>query len=481
MVFVLINESKFEYDIHSLVKAFYEGEEVKVSSDINSCDKENASVFYEIRFSSENISFHGSEGKVLGECSLTENIEKTEEKNALKRLIYSSLSKSLNKKLAWGDLTGIRPTKIPRKMLDDGKQEEDILRYMKDTYYISDEKAALAVDIAKREREIIKPLHKKGYSIYIGIPFCPTTCLYCSFTSNPISMWKDRVDAYLTALEKEIEFTKNARIGQTVDTIYIGGGTPTTLEAPELDRLLSCLSKHFDLENLLEFTVEAGRADSITVEKLKVLKNYHVSRISVNPQTMNQKTLDFIGRRHSVLDVERAFYDARSLSFDNINMDIILGLPGEGEAEVTKTVESIRNLRPDSFTVHSLAVKRGSRLYERIIEKGYTTMINTETTMKIAADGAAAMDMKPYYLYRQKNMAGNFENTGYAREGAYGIYNILIMEELEPIVAMGPGSVSKVISRDGKLVRSDNVKDVSLYISDIDEMLRRKEELFSLE
>ncbi len=480
MVFVLINESKFEYDIHSLVKAFYEEEEVKVSLDRNLYEEET-SIFYEVEFLGNSIRFFDLKGQLLGECFLSEGREKSEEKNALKRLIYSSLSKVLNKTLAWGDLTGIRPTKIPRKMLDEGKSDADILRYMKDTYYISDEKAKLSIDIAKREIEIIKPLHKKGYSIYIGIPFCPTTCLYCSFTSNPISMWKDRVSAYLSALEKEIEFTKNARSGQTVDTIYIGGGTPTTLEAFELERLLSTLSKHFDLENLLEFTVEAGRADSISIDKLKVLKKYHVSRISVNPQTMNQATLDFIGRRHSVSDVERAFYDARSLAFDNINMDIILGLPGEGEKEVTETVERIKLLKPDSFTVHSLAVKRGSRLYERIVEKGYTTMINTEATMKIAADGAAAMDMKPYYLYRQKNMAGNFENTGYAREGAYGIYNILIMEELEPIVAMGPGSVSKVISKGGKLVRSDNVKDVSLYISEIDEMLRRKEELFSLE
>lgn len=478
MIFIKINEDKFAYDIHSLVKAFFPSEDVKVLTELHK--EENAD--YEVTFSPDRMSFFAKEGKLILSKEVPIGTDKPEEKNILKRLIYESLSTLLNKSLSWGDLTGIRPTKIPAKLLLQGKTDEEILKYMKDTYYISDEKGLLAIDIAKREHEILRPLHEKGYSIYIGIPFCPTTCLYCSFTSNPIAMWKDRLDAYLDALEKEIVFTKNARAGKTLDTIYIGGGTPTTLDAKRLERLMRILAKNFDLSKLLEFTVEAGRADSITIDKLKVLKQYGVTRISVNPQTMNQKTLDFIGRRHTVEDTIRAYHEARSEGFDNINMDIILGLPGEGETEVRHTIEEIKRLKPDSLTVHSLAVKRGSRLYERIVENGYTVeMINTPAIMKIAEEGAYAMDMKPYYLYRQKNMAGNFENTGYAREGAFGIYNILIMEELEPIVAMGPGSVSKVITKEGKLVRSDNVKDVSLYIDKIDEMLKRKEELFSLE
>jgi oxygen-independent coproporphyrinogen-3 oxidase len=227
--------------------------------------------------------------------------------------------------------------------------------------------------------------------------------------------------------------------------------------------------------------VESGRPDSITREKLIAMKKMGVDRISVNPQTMNDETLKLIGRRHNVEQLIEAFKMAREEGFDNINMDIILGLPGEDTAEVAHTIDEIVKLRPDSLTVHSLAVKRGSRLYEWILNQGYATMVNTDATMAIAAEGAKRLNMKPYYLYRQKNMAGNFENTGYAREGAYGIYNILIMEELEPIVAMGPGSVSKVITREGRLVRSDNVKDVAEYIARIDEMIDRKKELFSLE
>ena len=479
MILVLINIAKFEYDIHSLVKAFFPKEEVKVVTE-DSAPSCEADTVYRVHYETEEFSFYEGD-TLLGTEPVKAEASRIDEKNAVKRLVYKALSVRTGRTLVWGDLTGIRPTKIPRKMLDEGKSEAEILSYMKDTYLVGDEKSALALDIAKREREILRPLRDKGYSIYIGIPFCPTTCLYCSFTSNPISMWRDRVSEYLNALKKEIDFTAHARAGQIIDTVYIGGGTPTTLSAEELDELLSYMEEKLDLRNLLEFTVEAGRADSITVDKLAVLHRHRVTRISVNPQTMNQKTLDLIGRRHTVEDVVRAFNDARAVGFDNINMDIILGLPGEDVAEVTHTIDEIERLRPDSLTVHSLAIKRGSRLYEWILNQGYATMVNTDATMAIAAEGAERLNMKPYYLYRQKNMAGNFENTGYAREGAYGIYNILIMEELEPIVAMGPGSVSKVITREGRLVRSDNVKDVAEYITRIDEMLDRKKDLFSLE
>lgn len=480
MVIVYINEPKFEYDIMSLVKAFYPEQSVRVG--IEKIDTEEETIIYRVIYEPLKFSFYNNDNKLLGEMDVPCGADRAMEKNIIKKLIYIALCNILGTKLAWGDLTGIRPTKIPRKMLEEGKSETKVIDYMKDTYLISDEKAKLSIDIAKREIEILKPLHyQNGYSVYIGIPFCPTTCLYCSFTSNSISMWKGQVDAYLTALEKEIEYVGVARSGKPIDSIYIGGGTPTTLSASELERLLSYIDAHLDISNVLEYTVEAGRPDSITEDKLKVLLNHKVTRISVNPQTMNQETLDLIGRRHTVEDVERAFYMARDLGFDNINMDIILGLPNEGPSEVTRTIDRIVKLSPDSLTVHSLAIKRASRLSEWINEKGYATMINTPKTMEIAADGAKALNMKPYYLYRQKNMAGNYENTGYAREGAFGIYNILIMEELQPIVALGPGSVSKVITKNGEFVRNDNVKDVKLYIDNIDEMINRKRDLFSLE
>lgn len=472
MIEILINEPKFEYDIHSLVKAFYPGEDVVVSL-------EAKTPFFTVLFSETGISFSKTGGAFENRVELEDNIDKAEEKNRLKRLIYSSLSTYLGRKLPWGDLTGIRPTKIPMKLLEEGKSDDEILAYMKDTYYISDEKGRLSVEIARRERDIINAVDcRDGYSLYIGIPFCPTTCLYCSFTSNPISMWAGKVDDYLRCLDRELEYTKNSRFGRNPDTIYIGGGTPTTLTAIELEKLLGIIDIYFDVDKLAEFTVEAGRADSINIDKLKVLYKHHVTRISVNPQTMNPKTLDIIGRRHTVEDVKRAYHDARDAGFDNINMDIILGLPGEGPREVEHTISEIEKMAPDSLTVHSLAIKRGSRLNERIEAYGLSAMINTPETMKIAEEGARRMGLLPYYLYRQKNMAGNFENTGYARTGAYGIYNILIMEEVQTIIACGAGTVTKRVYGDGRIERCDNVKDVGLYIEKIDEMIERKKRLF---
>ncbi len=396
----------------------------------------------------------------------------------LKQLIYKVLSKHLDKELPWGTLTGIRPTKIPMGRLEDGWPEGDILDEMRRTYYISKEKGNLSIDIAKREKDILSSLHyKDGYSLYIGIPFCPTTCLYCSFTSYPIGLWKKRVGAYLDALEKEMAYVGEIYKDKILDTVYIGGGTPTTLEHDELDRLLSMIGKYFNLSHVQELTVEAGRADSITREKLKTLKKYPVTRISVNPQTMKEETLKIIGRQHSVEQVKEAFAMAREEGFANINMDIILGLPGEGEEDVAYTMDEIQKLHPDSLTVHSLAIKRASGLNRWIEENGISTLNNTDTTMEIAAKAAKDMGMQPYYLYRQKNMSGNFENVGYARPGKYGIYNILIMEEKQTIVACGAGSISKRVYPDGRIERCENVKDVASFIERIDEMIERKRKL----
>ncbi len=479
MITVNINEPKFEYDIHSLVKAFFPSEDVKVTTE--GSDVSGDATVFSVLFGKESFSFCDVKGDILASLNVPAGAERIEQKNVVKRLIYTGLSNLTGRTLEWGDLTGIRPVKIARKLLDEGKTPEEIFRYMQDTYLVGDEKTNLAIDIAKRERKILEPLHigKGGFSLYIGIPFCPSTCLYCSFASNPIALWQKKVPAFLEALSLEIKETGKIFKGRPLDSIYIGGGTPTALFASELETVLKAVEDSFDTSGVLEYTVEAGRPDSITRDKLRVLKDHGITRISVNPQTLSNETLKLIGRHHTAEDFKAAFLMAREEGFDNINTDIILGLPGEGEAEVHHTIDELIKLSPDSLTVHSLAVKRGSALHERITEFGYDTMINTDATMKIAREGAAALNMHPYYLYRQKNMAGNFENTGYARDGAYGIYNILIMEELESIAALGPGSVSKVLTQEGKLVRDDNVKDVDQYIARIDEMTERKRTLFS--
>ena len=511
MVILKSNRAQFEYEIHALVKAFYPAWDLKIltpESMIKDRKVLEIPPVMELEFQEDEVKFivytslHNYEQidndaqnpndmiAVANENRIytwrTAQVPAADYKNTFGRFLYTSLREETGISLPWGNLTGIRPTKIAMTMLDDGASEQDVAEYLSRDHFVSEEKIALSIEIAQREREILSTLHyEDGYSLYIGIPFCPTTCLYCSFTSYPISVWKDKIADYLTALEKEMDAVAQMYRDKILDTVYIGGGTPTSLSVEELDRLLAKLKGTFDFSTVQEFTVEAGRADSITEEKLKVLHRHGVTRISVNPQTMKQETLKLIGRQHTVDQVVDAFHMARKVGFDNINMDIILGLPEETKEDVAATIEAIRVLAPDSLTVHSLAVKRASKLNQWTRENGITAYNNTEETMRIAEKGARDMGMVPYYLYRQKNMSGNFENVGYSAEGKYGIYNILIMEEKQTIVALGAGSITKKVSRktaeDGSksvlIERCENVKEVAQYIERIDEMIGRKRRL----
>lgn len=491
---VILNSGGYTYDVHSLVKAFFPHEEVKVLVN-NEC--ENAD--------SNGISVFVSSGEVLKDAIVTGYVRCTyrDEKHAyvedakyseadralvksvLKRVLYKLLSEQLKTTLPWGTLTGIRPTKIPMSMINEGSSDDEIAEYMSSEYLCSPEKIKLSTDIARRELKLINSLSNNGFSLYIGIPFCPTTCLYCSFTSYPIVSWKKRVDEYIAALKKEIDFFAKYYEGRKPDSIYIGGGTPTTLEAAQLAEIINYVKARFDLSSLLELTVEAGRPDSITTDKLKALHSLGVTRISINPQTMNEKTLKIIGRRHTVDDIYVAYEKAREVGFDNINMDLILGLPGEGEEEVAYTFNKIHKLAPDSITVHSMAIKRAAGMNE-YLEKNHIESIITPNMMNVAAQCAKSLDMVPYYLYRQKNMTGNYENVGFAREGKFGVYNIIIMEEITDIAACGAGTVSKKVTlgtglgvQNQRIERCDNVKDVGLYIEKIDEMIERKRQLFN--
>ena len=320
--------------------------------------------------------------------------------------------------------------------------------------------------------------YEKGYSLYIGIPFCPTTCLYCSFTSFPIGKWEGKTKLYLDALFREMDYVAEKMKGRPLDTVYFGGGTPTSLNPGELDALLCKVEAAFLTDKVREFTVEAGRPDSITQEKLEVLRKHGITRISINPQTMNQNPLDLIGRHHTVEMVKDRFYMARELGFDNINMDLIMGLPEENMDDVQRTLEEVRALGPDSLTVHSLAIKRAARLNMFREEYGGLKIQNTPEMIELSAACAREMGMEPYYLYRQKNMAGNFENVGYSLPGKACIYNILIMEEMQTIAACGAGTTTKVVfPSENRRERCENVKEVEQYISRIDEMIQRKERI----
>lgn len=405
---------------------------------------------------------------------------KKEARNVFKRMMYDMLKKLTGRELPWGTLTGVRPTKIVYTLLEEGKNDREIKDYLKKEYYVSEKKGDLAIKVASNEKRLLEKIdYNNGYSLYAGIPFCPTTCLYCSFTSYPLAVWKDRVDTYVDAMLKELEFTSRLMKDKKLDTFYMGGGTPTTLEPEQLDRVLGFFEEHFDTTGLKEYTIEAGRPDSITRDKLLIMKKHGVDRISINPQTMNDDTLKLIGRHHTVEQIKEAFTLARECGFDNINMDLIIGLPGETREHIERTMREVALLAPDSLTVHSLAIKRAARLnifWEKY--KDYA-MVNTDDIINMTADCAAAMGMEPYYLYRQKNMAGNFENVGYSKPGREGIYNILIMEEKQTIMAVGAGASTKVVfPEENRIERVENVKDVTTYIENIDEMIDRKRRFF---
>ncbi len=472
MIGILLEDNGFEQDIRELLMAFYPGEKF-VHQETEGTEfyvkgTPGAGV-YRLELDGDAAEFPVPEG------------DRLETKNRIKRTLYRMLEKRTGRSLPWGTLTGIRPTKIPLTKLEEGWSREEIVDFMKETYFAGDDKIALSVEIAERERELLSRIsYENGYSLYVGIPFCPTTCLYCSFTSYPIGKWEKRMDEYLGALFRELEYTADRMKGKVLDTVYFGGGTPTALSAEHLDRVISRVEELFDLSGVQEFTVEAGRPDSITREKLEVLRRHGITRISINPQTMNQKTLDVIGRRHTVDMVKEKFALAREMGFDNINMDLIIGLPGERMEDVAHTLEEIRSLSPDSLTVHSLALKRAARLNLEWDQYADMGMVNTQEMIDLTARFAREMGMEPYYLYRQKNMAGNFENVGYSLPGKACIYNILIMEEMQTIAACGAGTTTKaVFPGENRRERTENVKDVDQYIQRIDEMIERKEKLLS--
>lgn len=477
---VKVNIPSYEYDIHSLVKAFYPKAEVTVQ--VKDTFETECKLQLDVYFKEASVhvtTYENGQSRYLGFCDLPDTLTRKEVKDRFKRLIYIALSEYSGRTLPWGTLTGIRPTKIPMGMLEEGASEEEIRQYMKETYYCSDEKIHLSIEIAKWERELLSGLdYKDGYSLYVGIPFCPSTCLYCSFTSYPLGKWEAKVDEYLDALCQELDYIAEEFQGKILNSVYIGGGTPTTLNASQMDRLLTKIEERFDFTHVKEFTVEAGRPDSVTREKLEAIKKHRVDRISVNPQTMKDETLKIIGRHHSVQQTKDAYRLAREVGFDNINMDLIIGLPGETKEDVAHTLNELKPLAPDSITVHSLAIKRAARL--NLFKDTYEEMglENSAEIMDLTYESCKEQGLLPYYLYRQKNMAGNFENVGYAKPDKAGIYNILIMEEKQSIIAAGAGASTKMVYPDGRIERIENVKDVGQYMERIDEMIQRKKDFW---
>ncbi len=401
-------------------------------------------------------------------------------RRALQQSYYLAAVQLLEDVPAWGALAGVRPTKITTRHLLEGGTPASAEKLLKDVYYVTDQRRKLAVDCSRSTVRAAGLLDKEDISLYVGIPFCPTRCTYCSFVSRTVGKKTELLEPYLHALTREIQFSGRllADSGGQVRTVYIGGGTPTTLSASQMAQLLDTIRDSFDLSRCLEFTVEGGRPDTLDAEKLRAIRAHGADRMSINPQTMSDAVLRACGRPHTAQDVVRAYRQAQDAGFKAINMDLIAGLPQDSTDGFCRSLDAVAELDPANITVHTLALKKGADLFEK---RGNLPGF-AEVTQMVAYANQTLRDRnyKPYYLYRQKYMSGSLENVGWSRDELDCLYNIYMMEEVHTILSLGGGGMNKVNFPDGSLQRFHNPKFPEQYIDMIDDVLRQKEELFAL-
>lgn len=392
-------------------------------------------------------------------------------------LLFKALSRLTGINPKWGVITGVRPVKRVNEMLDTGMSEEEIKSELSGRFLVSEEKIDIALKTAAVQRSALKTTKPDSFSLYISIPFCPSRCSYCSFVSQSVDKAFKIMDEYLANLMREIEYTAEItkRLGWLLDTIYIGGGTPTTLSEAEILVVMKKIQECFDMSSVREYTVEAGRADTITRDKLEVIKACGADRISINPQTLNDDVLKAIDRRHTVKQFYQSYDIAKSIGFKAINTDLIAGLPTDTVTSFKNTIDGILKLDPENVTVHTLSVKRASNIN---INAELNVLDNpTDKMVEYATARLLECGYDPYYLYRQKNMVGNLENIGWERDNTPSLYNIFIMEEIQTIIALGAGASTKIVSNDGSLHRIFNYKFPLEYNKHFDLMLRKKDEI----
>ena len=463
---IKLNNLKYRYDVYQMFNIYFPLDKINFSE---------LEGDYHVEITDDKVSF--SYNDINREEYKNDN---EYYKETIKKVIFKALRDITGDEYPWGTLVGIRPSKIALKHLREGKSEEEVKEIFFEKHITSEEKAQLCIDVAEFEDKYVNK-DPKNIAIYVGMAFCPTRCLYCSFAANPIGGNKKLVNPYLESLTYEIEEIKKYvdEKGLRIESVYFGGGTPTAVNDEEFENLMNKIYNSF-VENreLKEFTVECGRPDSITLNKLQTMKKYDVTRISINPQTMNDETLKLIGRGHTSQDVIDKFKMARELGFEDINMDMIIGLPGEGLQEAKITAREIKKLSPDSLTIHGLSLKRGSIMYENFILKKGLGLKSQEEIMKMYEESknlAKELELTPYYMYRQKNMVGNMENLGYSKKGKECIYNIQMIEDKQTIIALGADAVTKVVFLENdRIERFGNVKDIKEYVNRIKEMVDGK-------
>ena len=461
---ILLNNYEFEYEFFNVAREFF-------PVTMNDCSvikvdykKQDDNLFLQIEVNADN-----------GQKTFEKNYKLTEFEGVRNRCrlgIYDALCEYFGVSLPWGDLTGIRPTKVAYDLMQKGVKKVQIPNYLKENYRVSDEKIKLILDIIENQ----KPLERNDNLVdfYVNIPFCTTKCSYCSFISAPIDKVQNYVVPYVDALLKEIEYAKQMirKNFYIVKNVYIGGGTPTAIPNDQLERILASLT----FGEVREWTVEAGRPDTITKENLELLKKYGVTRISVNPQSFNDKVLQGIGRAHSAVDTINAYKLARTFDFD-INMDLIAGLPNETITSFKNNIDKVIDLNPENVTVHTLALKRASEF--AMENKNIFKTPKTQKMLDYASKELSKNGYKPYYLYRQKNQIENLDNIGYFKGKTICRFNVESMEETATVIACGANAISKrFFSLENRIEREANVKDIPSYITRIDEMIERKKELF---
>ncbi len=466
---LIFHNHKFQYEIERLFRSFFPPVKIGLSTDKADVQGDyclTERVIDKVITLSVELCADGERSSISQETAA--DTSEKEQERIMSVLLYRLLREYTGRDMPWGILTGVRPVKL-LSQYGDGEAQEKLL--------VAPEKLALARTIERVQKPMIAAIPQNSYSLYVSIPFCPTRCSYCSFVSHSVDKAAARMDEYVQKLCEEMAQTADIakRLGLQLDIIYFGGGTPTTLSAEQLKRLFAALDS-FDRSRVREFTVEAGRPDTITREKLEVIKAAGADRISVNPQTMRDSVLEAIGRRHTSAQTEEAYALARNVGFRCINMDLIAGLPTDDTEGFRYSLDRVRELSPENITVHSLSLKRAATLFheqDRRMNAGAAEMIEyTHTALK--QDGYA-----PYYLYRQKNTADNQENTGYALPGAESLYNMYIMEELQTILAVGAGASTKLVDRaGGRIERLTNYKFPYEYLDRFDNILQFKEQIF---
>ena len=425
------------------------------------------------------ISLEGKKSRAVRRLRATEETVRTR-RRALQQSYYLAALEHLPKAPAWGALSGVRPTKITTKHLLEGGSAASARKMMEDVYFVSSERAKLSVDCSLSTVKAWEQMDAHHVSLYVGIPFCPTRCAYCSFVSRTIGKRTELLTPYLEALSQELKLTGKLleESGKKVRTVYIGGGTPTTLTGQQMATLLGNIKDSFDLSECLEFTVEGGRPDTLDAEKLRTIRACGADRMSINPQTMENHVLRACGRPHTAEDVLRCYHEAVDAGFTAINMDLIAGLPGDNYDGFCRSLDTVLSLNPANITVHTLALKKGADLFEKKVALPDAEEVSA--MVAYANKTLSSAGYKPYYLYRQKYMSGSFENVGWSRDKTDCLYNIYMMEELHTIVSLGGGGMNKVNLPDGTLQRFHNPKFPEQYVELLPSVLQQKEELFAL-